>query len=234
MAKPVIVKRQTKGTALDYNELDQNFQNLADATISVTGDTGTIVNDLNGTFKIAGGTALTSSISGTTLTLNLDNTAVTPGSYTNADITVDQQGRITAVANGTAGSTGTVNSGAANRLAYYPSAGNTVDDYSQITLLSGGITWNGTGVDADLQITMDGLGGRLIVVGGGIGSSGTITGANLQTQNYIYMASKTADNLILAGGVAGQLAIVSNAGHKLAFWDTTNTRWSYVHDNSAV
>ena len=40
MAKPIIVKRGTKGSALTFTELDTNFQNLDDATITLKGGTG--------------------------------------------------------------------------------------------------------------------------------------------------------------------------------------------------
>lgn len=153
------------------------------ADIDIAGDSGTGTVDFNTqSLIVSGGTGLTSVASNQTITVNLDNTTVTAGSYGSSTqiptFTVDAQGRLTAAGTssvattlGVAGDTGT----------------GTVNLLTQSLTVSGGTGLSSTSSNQTVTVNLD----NTTVTAGAYGSASSVAEFTVDAQGRLTSAGST-------------------------------------------
>ena len=166
MTKPVIVTRETKGSALTWTEGDTNLENLRDATITVSDGTSSTTIDLNGTITFTAGSGI--SVDEASGTITISNTQSAGISNVVEDTTPQLGGELDAQGN----TVSNVNLKDYKETNYSLSYSSTItpdvaNGNVQTVTLTGNVTFNGfsnaeAGQSLTLIVKQDGTGSRTL------------------------------------------------------------------------
>jgi len=238
-----------------------NGISIANSVISanlVAGNNVSFTTDANGAITIdaisgGNGSSITSVVAGTGLTgggssgnvtLSLSTSGVTAATYTNPTLIIDAYGKITSASNNVV--SGTVTSVNLTAGAGVSVAGGPITSTGSITVTNTGVTRLNAGAGIELNagngnVTVSTTGSTGTVQSVGLTSDTlTVTGGPITSIGDIDVEFNKVPVYTVAtkpgSGVVGMLIAISDStpGGKMAYYDTTNTRWSYVSDDSAV